>query len=188
MKLNKQEQNVGKLGVESIRLGGMKIGSLPMREDAIAKEQLPEAYRTERENQIERIKGKYPKQTVDWILGAIKDAENSIRNVQKMSAEQQSMIGEYSGHISLCEYRDKEINRLTGIIENKVELSERIRELKLNFPPYDVEKMRIQIGLCEEAIQRANTIVEQEHKTISELRNLLAECTRRDNELKKLGA
>lgn len=188
MKIKKQESNVGKLGVESIRLGGMQIGSLPMREDAIAKEQLPESYKTDRENQIEQIKGKYPKQTVDWVLGAIKDAENSIRNVQKMSADQQAMIGEYSGHISLCEYRDKEIKRLTTLIEDKTELSERVRELKLNFPPYDVDKMKIQIGLCEEAIQRANAIVEQEHKTISELRDLLAECTRRDNELKKLGA
>mgnify|MGYP000843869077 CR=1 FL=1 len=42
--------NIGQVGVESIRLGGSTIDNLPMREGAIAGQQLHEAEKSEKEN------------------------------------------------------------------------------------------------------------------------------------------
>jgi len=168
-----------KFGIESIRLGGMTLDELPIAEGALTKQQMPSVINAYKDNTIVNIKAKYPKQTVAWIDGAIRECEDSIRNIRKLKDAQHKMIGEYTGFISLCKHRDNEIK--------KTDSEERIKELKVLFPPYNVMAMKTQIQLCNEAIYRSDNVIDKEHESISELRELRVKCAKRDEELKALG-
>lgn len=182
--------NEGQTGVESIRIGGNKIDELPIAEAAITKQQWPDIIKASKDNVIENVKARYPKQTIAWIAGAIRECNDSIKRVRNLAVSQQKMIDDYLGHISLCEYRDKEICRteekyLLGA--DDADIKQEIKELKLRFPPYNVDAMRIQIKQCREAIERSNEVIDKEHDSISKLKELHVQCTKRDNELRELG-
>jgi hypothetical protein len=174
--------NIGKEGVESIRLGGMSMDELPIREAALTKQQLPAVRETIKRNKLGNIIAKYPKQTVDWVEGAIRECEATIKNIRALMERQQTMIDEYNVHIGLCDYRDKEIALLDGEKDK-----EAIKELRLKFPPYNVDAMKQQIVQCKEAIQRSNDVIDKEHASIAELKELLVKCKMRDEELKPFG-
>ena len=176
--------NQGQTGLESIRLGGMSIDELPIREAALVKEQLPAVHETIKRNKLGNIIAKYPKQTVAWVEGAIRECHATIKNVRALMERQQVMIDEYTGHISLCQYRDSELKKLDG---RKNKDKEKIRELRLKFPPYQVPAMKLQIRQCQEAIQRSHQVIDKEHASIFELKKLLAVCQQRDEELKPFG-
>jgi hypothetical protein len=167
--------NKGILGVESIRLGGMSFHELPIAEGAGVRPQIPKVLESDRENRIRAIKAKYPTQSIAWIDGAIRECEVTIRNVRRLKDEQQKLIDDYTGLISLCDHRDKELA--------KTDDPEAIKALKKSFPPYNVEAMRIQIRLSKEAIVRSDEVIDKEHKSISELRDLRTLCVKRDEEL-----
>ena len=179
--------NEGKTGVDSIRIGGMKIDDLPIAEAAITKQQWPTIIKAGKDNAIKNVKAQYPKQTITWINGAIRECEDSIKRVRKLTVSQQIMIDEYTGHISLCEYRDKEAHSIQKGEKSDSEKKLLLKELNLRFPPYNVEAMRIQIKQCKEAIERCDGVIDKEHHSISELRELLVKCTSRDNKLRALG-
>ncbi len=176
--------NIGKEGLESIRLGGMSFDQLPMRESVLAQEQIPAVKETIKRNKLGNIIAKYPKQTVDWVEGAIRECQATIKNVRSLMERQQTMIDEYTVHITLCDYRDSEIKKLDG---RKNKDKEKIKELRLKFPPYQIPAMKQQIVQCKEAIQRSNEVIDKEHLSISELRELLVKCKQRDEELKPFG-
>ena len=178
-----QSSNEGVTGVESIRLGGRSIDQLPIREAALIKQQLPVILENARDNKIVNIKAKYPTQRVDWITGAINECNDSIRRVRMLVDQQRTMIEEYTGLLSLCRHRDKALLKLDPKA-NEVE----IKALKKQFPPYNVKAMRQQIQQCNEAIYRSDKVVDQEHASISELKELMVKCKKRDEELKALGA
>lgn len=180
-------ENIGETGVKSIRLSGMRIDELPIAEAAITKQQWPEIIKKANDNSIGNIKAQYPKQSVAWIKGAVRECEHSIKRIRALSSSQQTMIDDYTGHISLCEYRDKENHRINKSDKTEDEKKSLMKELNLRFPPYNVEAMRIQIKQCKEAIERCDGVIDKEHKSISELRELLVKCTSRDNKLKALG-
>lgn len=171
--------NIGQTGLESIRIGGMKVDELPIAESALTKQQMPMVEESIKRNKLGNIIAKYPKQTVAWVEGAIRECHASIKQVRALKAGQQKMIDEYTGHISLCAYRDKEIA--------KTDDEEKIRELKLKFSPYNVKAMEQQIVQCKEAIERSDDVIDKEHKSIAELEKLLAVCKQRDEELKPFG-
>lgn len=170
--------NIGKTGVDSIRLGGRAVDELPIAEAAITKQQLPGVFEADRQNRVTNIKAKYPKQTVAWIDGAISECNDTIKNIRGLKGSQQKMIDDYTGFISLCKHRDKELKILTDPKE--------IAQLKRKFPPYNVKAMRRQIKQCKEAIERADGVVDKEHASISELNELRVQCVKRDEELKAL--
>lgn len=172
--------NEGQTGVQSIRFCGMTVDQLPIAENAIIRQQMPDIIKADRQNTIVNIKAKYPKQSVAWIDGAIRECEDTIRNVRKLKDSQQKMISDYTGLISLCKHRDNELKKTTSEKE--------IKQIKTKFPPYNVKAMKVQIQLSNDAIFRSDDVVDKEHKSISELRELRVECVNRDNELKKLGA
>lgn len=176
------KSNEGVTGVESIRLGGRTVDQLPIAEAALTKQQMPEVLENARENKVVNIKAKYPKQTVDWINGAVRECEATIKNVRRLIGEQRTMIDEYTGHISLCRHRDKELMKL-----NDVKDADAIKALKKRFPLYNVQAMRDQVQQCNEAIHRADGVIDAEHKSIAELRALLVQCEARDKELKAVG-
>jgi len=176
--------NIGQTGRESIRVGGRTIDNLPIAEGAITKFQMPMVDETIKRNELGNIIAKYPKQTVAWILGAIRECEQTIKNVRDLMTRQQVMIDEYTTHIALCDYRDSEIAKLDG---RKKDSKEKIKELRLKFPPYQVPAMKQQIIQCKEAIERSDEVIDKEHASIAELKALLVVCKQRDEELKPYG-
>lgn len=167
--------NRGKLGIQSIRLGGMNFDELPIGEGARVREQIPAVLKSERENRIANIRAKYPKQSIAWIDGAIRECESTIKNVRALKDGQQKLIDDYTGLISLCAHRDKEIA--------KTDDPEKIAAFKKQFPPYNVDALRLQIKLSKEAIGRSDEVIDKEHNSISELRDLRVRCLKRDAEL-----
>lgn len=174
--------NVDQTGVDSIRLRGMKVDELPIAESAITKQQMPMVYANDRENKIANIIAKYPKQTVDWVKGAIRECQDNIGRIRNLVTEQRKMINDYSGHISLCEHRDREISKLDLDKD-----AEEIKSLKLRYPPYNVGAMEQQITQCNEAIERSDRVIDEEHNSVSKLRELIQQCMLRDAELKPFG-
>lgn len=173
------ESNEGINGIDSIRIGGKKIDELPIAEAALTKQQWPLIIKSDKENKIVNIKARYPKQTVAWIDGAIRECEDSIKKIRSLKDSQQAMINEYTGLISLCKHRDNEIARTKS--------EEKILELKKQFPPYNVRAMKQQIQQCNEAIFRSDGVIDKEHKSIFELKELRTQCAKRNEELKALG-
>lgn len=176
------QSNKGEYGVESVRVGGRRVDELPICEGAVTKIQMPDIHESARENEISQIKGKYPKQSVAWINGAIRECEATIKNVRRLIGEQRTMIDEYTGHITLCRHRDKELMKL-----HDVDHADEIKALKKRFPLYNVKAMRDQVQQCNEALHRADGVIDAEHKSIAELRALLVVCEARDRELKAVG-
>lgn len=177
--MGRQDSNEGTIGIDSIRIGGMKLDNLPIAEGANAKQQWAGIQEADKANTIVNISAKYPKQSVAWVTGAILEAEDTIRRVRDLMVRQQTMINEYIGHISLCEHRDREIAKTDDV--------DKIKALRLQYPPYNVDAMNVQIRLCKEAIERSNTVIDKEHDSIFELKELRSQCELRDSELKPYG-
>lgn len=181
----KERGNIGVKGVESIRIGDMKICDLPIAEGAIAKQQLPLAEDTERRNEIKNILAGYPKQSVIWIESRIRECEENILRIGDMKAQQHAMISEYNSQISLCRFRDDEISRID---EDDDERDAKIKDLFKRFPPYKVPAMEQQIIQNAEAIERADAVIVTEYESIAEMRELKGLCEQRDLKLRYLGA
>ena len=180
--MGQEVSNIGETGVASIRIGGMKLDTLPIAEAAIAKQQWPEKHAEEVRNKIEDILGRYPKPRVDYLTGRIWEAQDNIKRVKQLKVDQEKMISDYSVHINLCDYRDREIDKLDPVLDKK-----EIRELKLKYPPYNVKAMKQQIEQCKEALIRCDVVVDTEHASIAEMTGVLALCNQRDAELKQFG-
>lgn len=180
----KSTPNVGEIGLNSIRLGEMKICDLPIGECARAASQLPLVEDTERQNKIEDILAGFPKHRVDYLEGRIRECERNILHIQEMKSQQQSLISEYTSQISLCEFRDKEIDRISA---DDPARDEKISDLSKRFPPYNVSAMQQQIIQSGEALVRADEVIAQEYNSISELRETLVHCRARDAKLRALG-
>jgi len=177
--------NIGGSGVESIRIGGMKIADLPIAEHHSAKTQIPLAEDTERQNKINDVIVSSPKQRVDYLESRIIECQQNITRVGEMKLQQQAIISDYNSQISLCKFRDKEIEK---IAEDDSERDSKIKELFKQFPPYKVDAMEQQIVQSAEAIERAEDVIAQEYDSIAELREVLALCQQRDTTLRSLGA
>lgn len=180
--MGQEVSNIGETGVASIRIGGMKLDTLPIAEAAIAKQQWPQKVAEENANKIEDILGRYPKQRVDYLVGRINESQENILRVKKLKAEQDQMISDYSVHINLCDYRDREIAKLDEVLH-----ADQIKELKLKYPPYDVKAMKQQIEQCKEAKIRCDIVVDAEHASIAEMNGVLALAKQRDAELAPFG-
>lgn len=174
--------NIGEVGPKSIRIGGMKLDQLPIAEAAHAKFQMPDVARTEIQNKIEIILAKYPRPRVDYVKSRITECQENIVRVQKTKVEQDEMIRDYNGHISLCEFRDKEIAKLDPKADKAA-----IKDLRLRFPPYNVAALQQQIVQCGESKQRCDDVIQQENDSIHEFSEALGLCEQRDRELRQYG-
>jgi len=177
------DSNIGEYGAKSVRINDLKPENLPIGEAARAIPACQEADAiTERANKIAEIHGKYPKHDAAYLKGAIKEAHDNIGNVGMMKVQQTQTISEYTALLSMCAFRDKELDRL-----DDVEDKEEIKALKLRFPPYNIKAMNQQIKQCEEALVRCEDVFAQENATIQEFSAVLALVTQRDKELDQLG-
>ena len=84
--MGQKDSNKGTTGLESIRLNGMKIDNLPIAEGAHTKAQWADIQEADKQNTITNIRAKYPTQTVAWVTGAIREAEDTINRVRNLSA------------------------------------------------------------------------------------------------------
>jgi len=180
----KETSNIGVIGVESIRLSGMRIEDLPIAESAIAKPQLPIAYDMERQNKINDILATAPAQSIDYLKAIIKQCRSNIERIIKLKIEVTQKISEYEGGLAMCKHRDKEIAK----IEDDFEREEKINKLNKDFLPYNIEAMRTQINQFKETIERCENVIEIENESIKEHAMVIARCEIRDNRLMQLRA
>ena len=174
-KVGRRVPNIGITGIDSIRIGGMTLHTLPMAEAAITKQQWSQVQADAARQEVENILAEYPSQTIAYLNSRVRECHDTIERIKKMKADQQRMIDEYSVHIGLCSHRDREIAKLDPVKD-----AEAIKKLRLDFPPYDVGAMKQQIEQCKEAILRADTVIDAEHASIVEMKQLITKCEQRD--------
>lgn len=174
--------NIGQVGVESIRLNGMKVEDLPIGEAARVQPQIELARDTERQNKIANVIAKYPTQRVDYLEGRIREAKQNQENMARLAQTEQQRIMEYQGHIEMCKHRDREIAKLDPERD-----AASIKALKVQFP-YVIDRLEAQIEISKESIDRFNEVVRRESSDIDEMGQVLGLCKQRDLELKNLGA
>jgi hypothetical protein len=174
--------NIGQTGVESIRINGTTIDQLPIREQAVTREQMPAVIENDLQNQINTIKASYPDKRVPYLKGCVVECKENIKRIRSMKADQEKMINDYSVHIGLCDHRD----RLLADLHPEKDKDE-IQKLNLQFPPYNVKAMKQQIRQCKESIIRADVVIDKEFASISKLNEVIFKCQERDQKLKQLG-
>ena len=170
--MSKSDSNIGQVGVKSIRLKGKKIDNLPLGQGNQAKEQLPMAIENERLSKIEGINKKYPTQRIDYLSSRIVECKENIDRINGTIDEQNTIISDYKGHISMCKHRNSEVMKLSkklssGKITDE-EFNKKRNKLKKKFPPYNIEALEMQIVQCGEAIVRCKDVIEQENDSITE--------------------
>jgi len=187
-----RDSNIGQEGIESIRIKGRRIDDLPLGQGNEAVAGLGEARETARMNAINTINAKYPKHRIDYLKSRINECNENIKRVGDTRVEQESMISEYTGLITMCKHRDGEIVKLDDLCKcGKItgdEFKIRRKEMLKQFPPYDVAAMLKQIVQCKEAIKRCEDVINKEHNSISEFSEMQALCRQRDKELAEYGA
>lgn len=180
---HKKSSNVGENGIESIRLDGMKIQDLPIGLGNEAKEGLSDFIKTDKKNKIESIKAKYPKQDAEYLKASIKECNLNIERIKNFKSDLKNKISEYRQLIKDCDYRENQLNKYD---ENNPEDSEKMKELRLKYPPYDVDALNKQIEQFEEGIDRSDKVIEDEYTSISEIREVLVLVEQRDRELQNV--
>jgi len=186
MSAGKATPNTGQMGVESIRLGGMKVDDLPIGEAARAKMQLPEAEKAARQKSIEDIKARYPTQSVEYLRARILEAKKNIARFREESRRIGSDREQYRMLLYDARERDKKIKAAEERLEGK-DLEEEIKALTKECP-WQIDAMKKQVRQFEESIERFEKTIVKEQKSVDELTELLGQCQARDKELARLGA
>jgi hypothetical protein len=181
---SKRSSNIGQVGVASIRIAQTKIEDLPLVAGAHARNQIADALAHEKRNKIATVRAKYPPETIAYLDGWLRECTENIERIKIVKLQQSEIINEYTGHISMCSYRDEEVAKLDENIPGDLE---QIKLLKKRFPPYQVGKMQDQIQMCREALERCDDVIEAEFKSIAMLQERRGMCEFRDKELKALG-
>jgi hypothetical protein len=179
-------------GVDSIRIRGKRVEELPLGTGNEAKAQMPLAIEQERLNAIETVNAEYPSHRIDYLRSRITECEENKDRMHTTIGQLNTMTSEYNGQIKMCEHRDNEIYKLNkGQGSNGITMEVRdagIKELKKQYPAYDVAAMEQQIVQNGEGIGRCKDVIVAEDASIKEFTEVLTLCRQRDKELKKLGA
>lgn len=165
--------------IDSLRLGGMKVDQLPIGERARTLPQLEKVEENQTYREAEGIRAQYPKHSVNYCLAGIKEAKNNQIKITQMRDKAIQDIASYKTYISQCEYRDKQLKTETD--------PERIKQLKIDFPPYNVEAMDTQIGQFEDTVKSCDSVIKQEIESVRVFAGLQTLCEQRDKKLKALG-
>jgi uncharacterized coiled-coil DUF342 family protein len=179
-------------GVDSIRLRGKRVEELPLGTGNEAKAQLPLAIEDERLNAIKAVNAEFPAHRIDYLVSRIKECEENKDRMHKTIDQLNTMSSEYNGQIKMCQHRDDEIYKLEkGHGSNGITTEVRdqgIKELKKQFPPYNVEAMEQQIVQNGEGIGRCKEVIVAEDASIKEFTEVVTLCKERDKQLHRLGA
>lgn len=171
-------------GIDTIRLGGQRVSELPWTSQAQIRNDLKLAEDTERQNKIDNVLARYPKQSVGYLQSRIDECLENIKRMNQHKSDTGNRLSDYAAQISLCEHRDREIARIP---EDALDREAQIKDLKKRFPPYDVVEMQKQVLQFKEDIIRFDRVIETENASIAEHEKYKALCESRDRELKQLG-
>lgn len=183
--MKKETSNIGLIGIESIRIAGMKICDLPIAEQAAAVSQLPLSVDTERQNKINNIIAGYPTQRVQYLVSRINECRVNIERMKQLKARTSKDIDLYNASIHACKFRDDQVLAIDPDSPNKDKIR---KELFLKYPPYNVVKMKEQIENFKVTIERADEVIQNENDSIAEMTGLKAICMKRDEKLRALNA
>lgn len=188
------DSNIGEVGVKSIRLAGKKIENLPPHQSAVALQQIPAAKALELENEIKGILASYPRVTQEYLQSRIREAEQSKADFLRTKVETKGKIKELRMLVKQASER-KTISDIQPELEairvddsmSFEEKKAKVQELMAGTGLYSVDGLYDQVDLFEENIVRLDQAIEQETESIAELREVLAQITIRDKQLKALG-
>lgn len=187
MARGKVTSNIGKTGVESIRLSGMKIDDLPIGEAARAAMQLPIAEEDVRQRMIANIRKRYPTQDVAYLQARIQEARSNISRFRDQLVRIGGQREEYRFLLINVKEREKQIQEARETLYGE-DLAEEIKALTRQYGPWQLEGLKKQIEQFTESIKRFEATIEQEQRSIDEMSELLGQCKARDKELMQLGA
>ena len=177
------KSNIGVKGPESLRLKNKKIEDLPLGQNNEARAGLKDFLKTHRETQKENIIAKFPKHKIEYLKASIKECELNIQKIKNFKLELKSQITEYRELIKDCNYRDQELEKLS---DNNPEDKKAMKELRLKYPPYNIDAMQQQIDQFYESIDRCDNVIEQDYKSIAEIKEVLALVNQREKELSNI--
>lgn len=178
-----KDSNIGQKGAKSIRLDGMKIENLPLGQGNEAKKGLVKYLKTEKDTKRNHIRGKYPKHNLSYLKARLNECHANIERIKNFKVEQKNLITQYRRLIKETQNRD---GILAEYSENTPEHKAKRKELCLRYPPYDIDALYAQIVQFEEAIDRCDTVIEQEYASITEIEKILSLVEQREKELKNV--
>ena len=173
--------NIGKTGVDSLRVDGMQIGNLPLGQGNEAKEGLADFLETHHETLRNNVAAKFPKHKVEYLKSRIKECEGNIKKIKDFKQDLKAQISEYRSLIKEVGLADQQIKEL-----DPEEHKEQIKKIRRKTPPYNIEALNQQIEQFEESIERCDATIEQDYDSISEIREVLALAEQRDKELRNI--
>ena len=178
-----KDSNIGQSGQKSIRIDGMKIDNLPLGQGNEAKAGLADFLKTDKETKENNVVARYPKHKRPFLESQIRECKRNIQKIKNFKAELKEKISEYRQLIKDCEYRDKEMEKHDP---DKPEDQKAIKELRLKYPPYNIEAMQQQIIQFEEGIERCDETIEQDYNSVSKISGILALVEQKERELKNI--
>lgn len=178
-----RDKNIGQKGMDSIRINGRRIGNLPLGQGNEAKEGLAEFLKTDRETRRNNIAARFPKHKVEFLKAQLRECRNNIKRIREFKAKQKGLIAEYRQLIVDCDMRERELAKLCA--ENPDD-APKMKELRLKYPPYDVDALKAQIEQFEEAVDRCDDVIEKDYESITEIESILALVEQREKELKNV--
>jgi uncharacterized coiled-coil DUF342 family protein len=187
------EDNIGEVGVESIRINGQKIQSLPFVSSERVKDQIPLVLAHEKQQKIADILARYPRVTRDYVNARLRECTTAVEDFKRVKKETATKIADFTllaqqqGGESFTDIEDElyAIGARTDIsIEEKKTL---IAERRANVSEYDPKNLYKQITQFQENIERLDDAIQAEQDSITELKVLLGQLQIRDAELKALG-
>lgn len=176
-----RDKNIGKEGLDSLRINGSKLDNLPLGQGEKAKLGLVDFLKTDKETKENNIRAKYPKASVEYIEGVLKELKHNIERVKDMKSGMKNKIAEYRMLITQGQIRDSQIKLFD---KENPEHNQKIKELMKQFPPYNIQALEDQISQFELSIDRCNDVIESEYASIAEFTKNLALVQQRDLELK----
>lgn len=176
-----RDKNIGKEGLDSLRINGSKLDNLPLGQGEKAKIGLPDFLKTDKETKENNIRARYPKVSQEYIKGALEECGLNIKRVKKLKIELKAKIAEYRILITQGQIRDSQIEKFD---KENPEHAKQIKELLKQFPPYNIKALEQQVFQFEESIERCNEVIEQEYGSIAEFTKNQALIEQRDRELK----
>ena len=90
----KPSSNIGEVGVDSVRIGGMTPDDLPIGEGHQAALQLPGARELERQGKIANVRARYPMHDVAYLESRITEARGMIATFR----QRRDFLQWYDGH------------------------------------------------------------------------------------------
>lgn len=188
-----QDDNIGEVGVESIRINGQKIANLPFGQSQRTAEQIPLALAHEKQQKIADVLARYPRLNRDYVDARIRECRAAIDDFKRVKQETQTKIADFTmlaqqqGGESFTDIEDElyAIGARSDIsVEEKKVL---IKERRQNVCEYDRNALYKQITQFQENIERLDDAIQSENDSITELRVMLGKLDLRDAELKSLG-